>query len=95
VDVRETAEETSLRLVPEGIVRIGETTKDDRHIAYVTVRGTVEGRMIAPADDPKISEVRWATVGEAQALVPDFDDDFRARLAAPAIDYVLEAGESP
>jgi ADP-ribose pyrophosphatase YjhB (NUDIX family) len=95
VDVREIAEVASLRFEPEGIVRIGETPKDDRHTVYITVTGTVDGRLVAPADDPKISEVRWVTVGEAQALVPDFDDDFRARLAAPAIDYVFEASESP
>jgi ADP-ribose pyrophosphatase YjhB (NUDIX family) len=93
--VRETAEETSLRLEPEGIVRIGETPKDDRHIVYVTVRATVDGRLVAAAADPKFSEVRWATVGEAQALVADFDYDFRTLLAAPGIDDVFESEESP
>ncbi len=73
--IRETAEETGLRLKPAGIVRITQQVRQDRHIIFATVRGRVTGQLAAPIDDPKIDAVRWASIAEAEELMADLDGE--------------------
>lgn len=92
--VREMKEETSLRLEAEGIVQITQEHKPDRHVVYVMVKGTVDGEIAIPEDDPKISEARWVTAAELPALVPGYGAVWQTLLAAMTIDQVFEDDRS-
>ena len=88
--VREVREETGLILEPHGVVRIAQQIEDDRRVVFVTVRGSVDGQLQAPEADPKINEVRWASPGELDDLVPDMAVRWRELLTAPAVEENIE-----
>jgi ADP-ribose pyrophosphatase YjhB (NUDIX family) len=90
--VREMTEETGLSFEPVGISHIAQERKTDRHVIFVTVRGTASGDLEAPVADPKISEVRWATPEEVDDLVPGYGRLWRGLLSAPTIAEVIESG---
>ncbi len=58
------------------------------------VKGTVDGEIAIPEDDPKISEARWVTAAELPALVPGYGAVWQTLLAAMTIDEVFEDDRS-
>ena len=67
--IREVKEETGIEITPGEILRERVHPKTDRHMVYVAARPT--GKLDAIVGDPdELSEVRWASLAEAEELLP-------------------------
>jgi 8-oxo-dGTP pyrophosphatase MutT (NUDIX family) len=67
--VREVKEETGLEITAGDVIGERVHPKTDRHMVYVAAKPT--GKLEAVGGDPdELSEVRWASLAEADELLP-------------------------
>jgi 8-oxo-dGTP diphosphatase len=79
--VREVKEETGLRIVAGDILGERVHPKTGRHMVYVAASPVDSTLNVFVGDEDELAEVRWASVAEADVLLPGMFEPVREHLA--------------
>jgi 8-oxo-dGTP diphosphatase len=78
--IREVKEETTLEIRPGEVIGERDHPATGRHMIYLAAQSASLNTRIAVGDQAELAEVRWASLAEAEDLMPD--------MFGPARDYL-------
>jgi len=79
--VREVKEDASLEVRPGPLIGERDHPATGRHMIYLAAQ-PVRGTAVITGDEAELTDVRWASLGEALSLMPDMFGPVREYLAA-------------
>jgi 8-oxo-dGTP diphosphatase len=79
--IREVKEETGLEIVAGDILGERVHPKTERHMVYIAARPARDDMDVTVGDPDELSEVKWASLAEADELLPGMFEPVREHLA--------------